>query len=122
MAFFLFLKIIFPVKAGEGNPQAREEEGKLGLLGLERSSSPAGIPRIWGLEFRGKAAFTSPYQPEHRLWCSLGSALHPWSLSSCLLETAQEDGWHEGPPPQPNCCGGWCSHLLDLVLTSASAC
>jgi len=23
------------LKAGEGNPQAREEEGKLGLLGLE---------------------------------------------------------------------------------------
>jgi len=34
------------MKAGEGNPQAREEEGKLGLLGLERSSSPAGIPRM----------------------------------------------------------------------------
>jgi len=35
------------MKVGEGNPQAREEEGKLGLLGLERSSSPAGIPGIW---------------------------------------------------------------------------
>jgi len=43
------------MKAGEGNPQAREEEGKR-LFGLERSSSPAGIPGIWELEFRGKAA------------------------------------------------------------------
>jgi len=33
-----------PMKAGEGNPQAREEEGKLSLLGTERSSSLAGIP------------------------------------------------------------------------------
>jgi len=32
------------VKAGEGNPRAREEEGKLYLLSTERSSSPAGIP------------------------------------------------------------------------------
>jgi len=32
-----------PMKAGEGNPWAREEEGKH-LLGLERSSSPAGLP------------------------------------------------------------------------------
>jgi len=48
-----------PVKAGEGNPQAREEEGKR-LLGLERSSSLAGISGIWGLKFHGKAAtFTS---------------------------------------------------------------
>jgi len=44
------------MKAGEGNPQAREEEGKRqGLLGMERSSSLAGIPGIWGLEFYGKA-------------------------------------------------------------------
>jgi len=84
------------LKAGEGNPQAREEEGKR-LFGLERSSSAAvefpefgnwnsvGKPPLWGLEFHGKAtAFTSPYQPEHRLRCSLGSALRPWSLSSYL--------------------------------------
>jgi len=46
------------MKAGEGNPQARKE-GKC-LLGLECSSSPAGIPGIWGLEFSGKAtAFIS---------------------------------------------------------------
>jgi len=37
------------MKAGEDNPQAREEEGKQSLLGLERSSSLAGIPGIWGL-------------------------------------------------------------------------
>jgi len=42
------------LKAGEGNPQAREEEGKR-LLGLERSSSLAAIPGIWELEFHGKA-------------------------------------------------------------------
>jgi len=47
--------LLLQMKAGEGNPQAREEEGKC-LLGLERSSSPAGIPGIWELEFRGKAA------------------------------------------------------------------
>jgi len=47
------------MKAGEGNPQAREEESKL-LIGLERSSSPAGIPGIWRLEFRGKAAAFIP--------------------------------------------------------------
>jgi len=44
------------LKAGEGNPQAREEEGKLSLLSMERCSSPAGIPGIWGSEFHGKAA------------------------------------------------------------------
>jgi len=38
------------VKAGEGSPQAREEEGKLPLLSTEHSSSPAGIPGIWGLQ------------------------------------------------------------------------
>jgi len=37
------------VKAGEGNPQAREEEGKLSLLSTGRSSSLAGIPRMWGV-------------------------------------------------------------------------
>jgi len=41
------------MKAGEGNPQAREEEGKLSLLSTRRSSSLAGIPRMWGLEFCG---------------------------------------------------------------------
>jgi len=45
-----------PMKAGEGNPQAREEEGKQSLLGMECSSSLAGIPRIWRSEFCGKAA------------------------------------------------------------------
>jgi len=35
-----------PMKAGEGNPQAREEEGKLYLLSTECSSSLAGIPRM----------------------------------------------------------------------------
>jgi len=34
------------MKAGEGNPQAREEEGKLSLLSTECSSSLAGIPRL----------------------------------------------------------------------------
>jgi len=48
------------MKAGEDNPQAREE-GKLYLLSTDGSSSLAGIPRMWGLEFHGKAtAFTSP--------------------------------------------------------------
>jgi len=68
---------------------------------------------MWGSEFHGKAtSFTSPYQPEHR----------PWSLSSNLLGTAQEDGWREGPLLQPNCCGGWVANPLDLVLTPPSVC
>jgi len=50
------------MKVGEGNPQAREEEGQLYLLSTECSSSPAGIPRMWGLEFCGKAtAFYQKY-------------------------------------------------------------
>jgi len=50
-----------PMKAGEGNPQ--------GLLGLDRSL--AGIPRIWGLEFHGKAAtFTFPKGAENRTGCN----------------------------------------------------
>jgi len=32
------------MKAGEDNPQAREEEDKLYLLSMERNTSPAGIP------------------------------------------------------------------------------
>jgi len=48
------------VKAGEDNPQAREEEGKLYLLRTEHNTSPAGILRMWGSEFHAKAtAFTS---------------------------------------------------------------
>jgi len=43
------------MKAGEDNPQAREEEGKPYLLRTERKTSPAGIPRMWGSEFHGKA-------------------------------------------------------------------
>jgi len=75
------------LKVGEGNPQAREEEGKLCLLSMEHSSSLAGVPRIWGSEFHGKAtAFTSPYQPEHCPQCSLGSALHPWLPASHILD------------------------------------
>jgi len=51
------------MKAGEGNPQAWEKEGKLSLLSMERCSSLAGIPGILGLEFHGKAAaFTTPIQ------------------------------------------------------------
>jgi len=52
---------------GEGNPQAREEEGKR-LLGLEHSSSLAGIPGIWELEFRGKATSMGigiPWESHH---------------------------------------------------------
>jgi len=53
------------LKAGEDNPQAREE-GKLYLLRTEHSSSLTGILGMCGLEFHGKAtAFASPYQPEH---------------------------------------------------------
>jgi len=56
------------MKVGEGNPQAREEEGK-GLLGLEAhlwlefpefgNWNSVGKPPLWGLEFHGKVtAFT----------------------------------------------------------------
>jgi len=44
-----------PMKVGEGNPQAREEEGKLPLLSMECNTSLIGIRRMWGLEFHGKA-------------------------------------------------------------------
>jgi len=68
---------LLPMKAGEGNPQAREEEGKR-LLGLERSSSLAGIPRIWELEFHGKAASGD--------WNSMGKPLLSliWSVAIYL--------------------------------------
>jgi len=83
------------VKVGEGNPQAREEEGKLSLVSTEHSSYPAGIPRMWGSEFHGNTTtFTSPYQPKH---CPECSALCLWLLSIYLLGTAQLDGWREGP-------------------------
>jgi len=53
------------MKAGEGNPQAREEEGKLYLLSTICTSLTGGS------EFRGKATtFTSPYQPQRCPWCS----------------------------------------------------
>jgi len=42
------------MKAGEGNPQAWEEEGKLYSLSKERSSSLAGIPRMWDQNSMGK--------------------------------------------------------------------
>jgi len=42
------------MKAGEDNPQAREE-CKLYLLSTEPSSAVAVIPRMWGLELQGKA-------------------------------------------------------------------
>jgi len=61
------------MKAGVGNPQARQEEGKLSLLGTERSSSLVGIPGIWGLEFHGKAAtFIWPF------WKKRISGIIPW--------------------------------------------
>jgi len=51
------------MKAGEDNPQAREEEGKLYLLSTERNTYPAGIPGMWGSEFYGKATtFTLTWQ------------------------------------------------------------
>jgi len=57
----LYVPWTIPLKAGEENPHAREEEGKLYLLTTEHSSSLAGIPRMWGLKFHGKAtAFTNP--------------------------------------------------------------
>jgi len=46
--------LLLPMKAGEDNPRAWEEEAKLSLLRLECNSSLAGIPGMWGLEFRGK--------------------------------------------------------------------
>jgi len=53
-----------PMKAGErATHRLGKKKVKLGLLGLECSSSLAGIPRIWGLEFCGKAtAFTDSLQ------------------------------------------------------------
>jgi len=65
-----------PMKAGEGNPQAREEEGKLGLLGLERSSSLAGIPRIWGL---GKL----PLSSSHHKAIYIRFFVEQWWSSKC---------------------------------------
>jgi len=38
------------MKAGEDNPQAKEEEGKLSLLRSECNSSLAGIPGHYGIE------------------------------------------------------------------------
>jgi len=43
-----------PVKAGEDNPQAREEEGKLSLLSMESNTSLTGIPEMWGSEFQSE--------------------------------------------------------------------
>jgi len=87
------------VKEGEGNPQTREEEGKLSLLCMEHNSFPAGIPGIWIRIPMESHSFTSPYQPKLSPWCS---TLCPWLLSSYLLGTAQVDDWCEGPLL---CCG-----------------
>jgi len=63
------------VKVGEGNPQAREKEGKLSLLRLEHNSSLSGIPGMLRSEFRGKP-------PLSDVLCSI---LHNWSLPSSSL-------------------------------------
>jgi len=57
--FYNSILLLLPMKVGEDNPQAREEEGKLSLLSTEHNSAPTGIPGMWGLGFHGQAtAFT----------------------------------------------------------------
>jgi len=66
------------MKVGEDNPQAREEEGKLSLLRLECNSSLAGIPRMQGLEFHGKAtAFSIPEYGSHQISLSFWNRVVP---------------------------------------------
>jgi len=77
-----------PMKAGEGNPQAREEEGKLHLLSMEHSSSLAGIPRMWGLEFHGKAtAFTPSVDKTPSVGICQNSASMVTLLKKHLIQT-----------------------------------
>jgi len=79
------------MKAGEGYPQVREEEGKLYLLSTERSSSPTGIPGMWGSEFHGKAT-TFTLHCFHLVWSlSVKKGFVP-----SLLLSRWEEGWY--PP------------------------
>jgi len=72
------------MKAGEGNPQAREE-GKLSLLSTECSSSPAGIPGMWDWNSVGKSMGHTPYK------AMLGRA--PPSKDGAATESIPMDGW-----------------------------
>jgi len=83
---------------------------------IKECNGQGGVPECG--DWESHCFYLPPYQPEHHPWCS---ALHPWSLSSYLLGTAQVDSmkvlfW------DPAVVAVGVANPLDLVLKPASVC